>query len=75
MFGLEFICRTLHIRRKDRFETADESDRILVRIMKNNFRTDEKRSELSALIAVISLLMVGTLAKVGAATQLFHLVH
>jgi hypothetical protein len=43
--------------------------------MKNNFRTGEKRSELSALMAVISLLMVGTLAKVSAATQLFHLVH
>ncbi len=48
---------------------------ILVRVMKINFRNDEKRSELSALMAVISLLMVGTLAKVGAATQLFHLVH
>jgi hypothetical protein len=43
--------------------------------MKINFISGEKRSEVSALLAVISLLMVGTLAKVGAATQLFHLVH
>jgi hypothetical protein len=52
-----------------------ESGYVLVPVMKINFRNDEKRSELSALMAVISLLMVGTLAKVGAATQLFHLVH
>jgi hypothetical protein len=43
--------------------------------MKVNFRSDEKRSEINALIAVILLLMVGTLAKLGAAIPLLHFVH
>jgi hypothetical protein len=34
-----------------------------------------KRSEFSALMPVIGLLMAATLAKLGAATQFIHLAH
>jgi hypothetical protein len=43
--------------------------------MKLNARGSSKRSEFSALMPVVALLLAATLAKVGAATQLFHLVH
>jgi hypothetical protein len=33
------------------------------------------RSEFSALLPVVALLVIATLAKLGAATQLFHLTH
>jgi hypothetical protein len=43
--------------------------------MKLNARGTNKRSEYSALMPVVALLLAATLAKVSAATQLFHLVH
>jgi hypothetical protein len=43
--------------------------------MKLNARGTAKRSEYSALMPVVALLLAATLAKMGAATQLFHLVH
>ena len=43
--------------------------------MKLNARGTNKRSEYFALMPVVALLLAATLAKVSAATQLFHLVH
>jgi hypothetical protein len=43
--------------------------------MKVHFRSGEKRSDLSALMMVVAVLMVGALAKLGASMQLFHLAH
>jgi hypothetical protein len=45
------------------------------RLMKAQFQNGEKRSELSALLSVLSLLAAATIAKSGAATQFFHIVH
>jgi hypothetical protein len=35
----------------------------------------KRRSELSALLSVLALLAAATVAKLGAATQFFHIVH
>jgi hypothetical protein len=35
----------------------------------------KKRRELSALLSVLALLAAATVAKLGAATQFFHIVH
>jgi hypothetical protein len=43
--------------------------------MKLHAQGHKKRSEFSALMPVVALLLAATLAKVSAATQLFHLVH
>jgi hypothetical protein len=43
--------------------------------MKNHFRNSEKSPELSTFMMVAAVLAVGALAKLGAATQLFHLTH
>jgi len=43
--------------------------------MKLQTQGTERPVELSALTAVVALLMAGVLAKFGVATQLFHLVH
>lgn len=45
------------------------------RIMKLHIRGGDRRSGLLALMPVIALLTVTMLAKLGAATQLFHLAH
>lgn len=44
-------------------------------IMKLHAHGNKKRSEYFALMPVVALLAAATLAKVSAATQLFHLVH
>ncbi len=43
--------------------------------LKVQIESGEKRSELSALLTVLALLGAATIAKVGAATQFFHLIH
>jgi hypothetical protein len=43
--------------------------------MKLRTHGNKKLSEYSALVPVIALLAAATLAKVSAATQLFHLAH
>jgi hypothetical protein len=43
--------------------------------MKFRSQISRKRSEFSALLPVIGLLMAATLAKLGAATQFIHLTH
>jgi hypothetical protein len=44
-------------------------------IMKRRAQDHGKRSQLSALMPVVALLMAATLAKFAAATQFFHLSH
>ncbi len=41
--------------------------------MKLNFGSPEKRSEISALMMVVAVLMVGALTKLGVTAQLFRL--
>jgi hypothetical protein len=43
--------------------------------MKFRSRISHKRSEFSALMPVLGLLMAATLAKLGVAAQLIHLAH
>jgi hypothetical protein len=43
--------------------------------MKLHFHGNPKRSEFSALMPVVGLLIAATLAKLGAVTQFFHLAH
>ncbi len=43
--------------------------------MKVHFPSGKKHSELAALMTVIAVLTAGALAKLGVATQLFHLAH
>ena len=44
-------------------------------IMKLHAHENKRRSDYSELLPVVALLAAATLAKVGAASQLFHLVH
>ncbi|MFZ0777389.1 MAG: hypothetical protein WAM74_12945, partial [Xanthobacteraceae bacterium] len=44
-------------------------------ILKAASQIGKKRSELSALLSVLALLAVTAVAKFGAATQFFHIVH
>jgi hypothetical protein len=43
--------------------------------MKLHIQGSEKRPELSALLTVLALLAAATFAKLGGATQIFHLAH